>query len=73
VVCDSPATEFLTANENGFVFPRGDEDELAERVQTYLSKPGVREQHAENAVEYAREELAWERIAEKSIEIYEQI
>lgn len=73
VVCDSPATEFLTANANGFVFSRGDKEELANQVQMYLSNPRLREQHAENAVEYAQEELAWSQIAKKSIEIYKQL
>lgn len=73
VVCDSPATEFLTANDNGFVFSREDKEQLANRIQTYLSKPSMREQHAQNAIEYAQEELAWERIAEKSIEIYKEL
>jgi glycosyltransferase involved in cell wall biosynthesis len=73
VVCDSPATEFLTANENGFVFSRGKREELASQIQKYLSKPSVREQHAKNAIEYAQKELAWERIAEKSIKIYKEL
>jgi glycosyltransferase involved in cell wall biosynthesis len=73
IVCDSPATEFLTANDNGLIFPRREQEELTNRVQMYLSKPSMREQHAKNGVEYVQKKLAWEQIADKSIEIYKQL
>ncbi|AUV82857.1 hypothetical protein C2R22_15425 [Salinigranum rubrum] len=71
VVCDSEATTFLTAYDNGLVFARGDVAELATELRRYLDDETLRATHAARAIEYARERLSWERIAERSIELYE--
>jgi glycosyltransferase involved in cell wall biosynthesis len=70
VVCDSEATTFLTAYDNGLVFPRGDVPALVDRLERYLDDE-LRSAHAARAVTYARERLSWERIAERSIHLYE--
>lgn len=72
VVCDSTATSFLVENDNGLVFTRGDVDALSDRLETYLRDPDLRASHASNAVELANERLSWDRIAERSIEIYRE-
>ncbi len=71
VVCDSEATTFLTAHDNGLVFPRGDAPALVAKLRQYLDDETLRSSHAARAVTYARERLSWEKIAERSIEIYE--
>lgn len=70
VVCDSRATAFLLANDNGLSFPRGDAAELARRLETYLRDDDLRGRHATNAVERVRNELAWREVAKRSLEVY---
>jgi glycosyltransferase involved in cell wall biosynthesis len=70
VVCDSEATSFLTAYDNGLVFPRKDCTALVDRLTSYLSDEELRTAHGARAVEYATERLSWAKIAERSIELY---
>jgi glycosyltransferase involved in cell wall biosynthesis len=70
VVCESNATSFLVANDNGLRFDRGDVSELAARLTTYLSDPDIGRRHEKNAESYATERLSWDTIAEESIRFY---
>ena len=70
IVSNEDAMAYLVSNENGFIFPSGNEQILAERVQMYLDNPSLLEAHSQNAAQFARNELYWENIAKKSIEIY---
>jgi glycosyltransferase involved in cell wall biosynthesis len=70
VVCDSEATAFLTAYDNGLVVPRGDAVALRERLSRYLTDPDLRATHAARAAAYARERLSWVKVAERSVELY---
>jgi glycosyltransferase involved in cell wall biosynthesis len=72
IVCDTPATSFLTANENGLVFEHGDVRALTERLETYVVDSNLRERHGDRSLALARKELAWRRIAERSIDIYRE-
>jgi hypothetical protein len=44
---------------------------LATELRRYLDDETLRATHAARAIEYARERLSWERIAERSIDLYE--
>jgi len=72
VVCDSPATAFLTKRDNGLSFPRGDADALADRLIDYGDHPKRRARAAVAGAAYAREELAWSEIAATSLQIYRE-
>jgi len=72
IVCDSPATSFLTKRDNGRSFPRGDDEALADRVIDYAEQPKQRARDGLAAATYAREELAWSEIGADSIEIYRE-
>jgi glycosyltransferase involved in cell wall biosynthesis len=72
VVCDSPATTFLTGRENGLVFDRHDVPALAARLRQYVDDPALRARHAAAAARLATEELSWTRIAERSIDLYRE-
>lgn len=69
-VCESRATSFLTANDNGLTFERGNADELAERLLRYVDDPALLASHAERSAALASEELSWRGVARRSIEIY---
>jgi glycosyltransferase involved in cell wall biosynthesis len=71
IVCDSEATRYLTAYDNGLVFPRGDIAALTDEIRRYLDDESLRAVHADRAFAYAHECLSWERIAERSVDIYE--
>jgi glycosyltransferase involved in cell wall biosynthesis len=70
VVCDSAATDFLIANENGASFERGNSVKLATVISQLVSNPDQIDTFSQNAVEYAQDELSWRKIAERSIEFY---
>lgn len=72
IVCESPATEFLVANENGITFPRGDIEHLSSTISSYLQNGQRREQHSVRTLEYVSSALSWESIAEQSLELYQQ-
>lgn len=72
VVCDSAATDFLIANENGASFERDNPVELAAVISQLVSNPDQIDTFSQNAVAYAQDTLSWRRIAERSIEFYRE-
>ena len=72
ILCDSPATNFIVKNDNGFSFERGNVVELTEKIIEYVNNPNLIKEHGEKAVKLIKNELSWEKIAEKSISIYKK-
>lgn len=70
IVCESDATSFLVANDNGMSFERGNVSGLVASAIKYLSDADARAKHSENALKYAVDHLSWEKISKKSINIY---
>jgi glycosyltransferase involved in cell wall biosynthesis len=72
IVSDDEAMGYLVSNENGLSFPKGDEKSLANKIQMYLKDRKLLDTHSQNAAQFARDELYWDNIAEKSIRIYNE-
>lgn len=73
IIGDNTATEHLVKSANGMVFHRDSTQDLRDKMTKYLENPQLVCQHSDNAVEYASEELSWEGIAKKSIDIYQNV
>jgi glycosyltransferase involved in cell wall biosynthesis len=72
IVCDSIATNFLIANDNGVSFERGDPQALLGSIHQLISNPNEIKRYSDNAVEYAQNRLSWEKVAERSVELYRE-
>ncbi|PGF17160.1 hypothetical protein CP556_14245 [Natrinema sp. CBA1119] len=72
IVCHSTATDFLIANENGMTFERGNSKVLASIISQLISDPDRINSYSKKAIEYAQTELSWQKIAERSIELYQE-
>ncbi|WP_158598214.1 glycosyltransferase [Falsibacillus albus] len=60
-------------NENGVLFTPGSSVELADAVSSLLSNPAKAARIAENAYKIAITLFGWERISEKTMNVYEDI
>ena len=58
---------------NGFLVDPGNEKQLAEKIRYLIDNPEERERMGENSRKLAREEFDWKKIAEKYLEIYEEV
>jgi glycosyltransferase involved in cell wall biosynthesis len=72
IVCDSIATNFLIANDNGVNFERDDPQALSDSIHQLVSNPNEIKYYSDNAIEYAQNKLSWEKVAEQSIELYRE-
>ena len=72
IVCDSIATNFLIANDNGVSFERGDPQALSGSIHQLISNPNEIKRYSDNAVEYAQNRLSWEKVAKRSVELYRE-
>lgn len=73
IVSDSEATEFLIQNGNGVALSKVSPEELANAIKLYSDNPERTKKHENNAVQFSKENLSWESIAEESIKIYNSL
>lgn len=66
-------TEVVEDGMTGFIVPPGDSGTLADAIIKILMEDDLRKQMGENAYRKMKEELSWDKIAEKTIEIYEEL
>jgi starch synthase len=64
--------EVVDDGETGLVVPPGDEKALAEAIVSLLRDSGRRHAMGRKAYEKATTEMSWERIAEQTLEVYEE-
>jgi len=65
--------EVVEEGVTGFIVPPGDADALAEAIIKLLKDDRLRKEMGENAYKKMQEELSWDKIAEKTIEVYNSI
>lgn len=74
VVADIPANrEWIEDGENGFLFPPGDADALAEKVVECLGRPELRARAREVNVRIIEQRAQWRSNIEKLIELYSDV
>ncbi|MDY6895332.1 MAG: glycosyltransferase, partial [Thermotogota bacterium] len=59
--------------KTGYVVPPKDSGALADAIIKLLQNDDLRKEMGENAYEKAKEELSWDSIAEKTIEVYKKV
>jgi len=64
--------EVVENGKTGFIVPPRDEKALAEAIVKLLKDDELRKQMGENAYRKMKEELSWDKIAEKTIEVYKE-
>jgi starch synthase len=57
----------------GFIVPKKDSDALADAIITILKDDEIRKQMGENAYRKMKDDLSWNKLAEKTQKIYENI
>lgn len=65
-------SEVVDDGITGFIIPPKDSESLAKTVSTILNNSDLRKQMGENSYKKMKEELSWEKISKKSIEIYKK-
>lgn len=58
---------------NGFLVEEGNERQLAEKIRRLMFHPVERERMGKNSRKLAEEKFNWDKVAEKYLEIYEEI
>ncbi|MDO8727134.1 MAG: glycosyltransferase family 4 protein [Candidatus Methanoperedens sp.] len=64
--------EIVENGKTGFIVPSKDANALAEAIIKLLRDDKLRKQMGENAHRKMKEELSWDKIAEKTIEVYKE-
>lgn len=64
--------EIVDDGVTGFIVPPKDSDALANAILRLLRNDELRKQMGENGYRKMKEELSWEKIAEKTIEVYKE-
>ena len=64
--------ELVGHGKTGLLVPPNDENALAEAVIRLLKNDELRREMGENAYRKMQEEMSWDRIAEKTIEVYKE-
>lgn len=64
--------EVVEDGVTGFIVPPKDSDALADAIVKILKDDDLRRRMGENAYRKMKDELSWEKIAEKTIEIYKE-
>lgn len=65
--------EVVENGKTGFIVPSKDSNALAEAIIKLLKDDKLRKQMGENAYRKMKEELSWDKIAEKTIEVYKSV
>jgi len=65
--------EIVEHGKTGLLVPPKDEKALAEAIITLLKDDKLREEMGENAYKKSIEELSWDKIANKLIEVYKEV
>jgi glycosyltransferase involved in cell wall biosynthesis len=65
--------EVVEDGKTGFIVPPRNPEALAEAIIKLLKDDELRKEMGENAYKKTKEELSWDKIAEKTIEVYEDI
>jgi glycosyltransferase involved in cell wall biosynthesis len=66
------ASEIIQNGINGLVVSHEDSKGIAERLGFLINRPDIRRELAENALEYVRSHLSWERFAERMEKEFER-
>lgn len=66
-------SEVVDDGKTGFIVPPKDEKALADVIVVILKDDKLRKQMGENAYKKMKEELSWDEIAEKTIEVYKNV
>ena len=72
IVTTEMACDFLISNSSGFAFEKGDHIALSKIMMRYVEEPQMRIEQGRRTLELVLQKLSWSRIAEQSIDIYEQ-
>lgn len=59
--------------QTGLLVPPGDAHRLAEAIITLLKDASLRRKMGQQAQEFAKTELSWQRIAQKTLSVYQQV
>lgn len=70
VAPDNLATSYLIESGNGLAFQPDDEIGLMQIMLRYIEEPQLRQQHGEKSVHVAKNQLSWEAVARKSLNLY---
>jgi alpha-maltose-1-phosphate synthase len=65
--------EVVDDGKTGFIIPPKDSELLAEAIIKLLKNDKLRKEMGENAYNKMKEELSWDKIAEKTIEVYKDV
>lgn len=65
--------EVVENGKTGFIVPSKDSNALAEAIIKLLKDDKLRKEMGENAHRKMKEELSWDKIAEKTIEVYKNV
>ena len=65
--------EVVDDGKTGFIVPPRDEKALAEAIIKLLKDDELRKGMGENAYKKMKEKLSWDKIAEKTVEVYKEI
>jgi glycosyltransferase involved in cell wall biosynthesis len=66
------ASEIVQNGVNGLVVGHADPQGIAERVEFLMNRPDIRRELGENAREYVKSNLSWEKFAEKMEETFKK-
>jgi len=74
VAFDMPyVREFLTDDYNAFLVPRGNVDDLCDRILTLLLDKKLRVRIGQNAYRYVKANHNWNSLVDKYLEVYEKV
>jgi len=65
-------SEILQSGVNGIVIDHAKPEEIAEQVELLMNNPNLRKKLGENAYEYVRNNLSWEKYAKNMESVFEQ-
>lgn len=65
--------EIVEHQKTGLIVPPGDEKKLAAAIIYLLQNRDIRKQYGENAYLKARNEMSWENVAERTVEVYRSL
>jgi glycosyltransferase involved in cell wall biosynthesis len=66
-------SEVIKNGENGFLIPPGDADTLKEKILELASNKDLRKEIGERNSELVKEKYSWNKIAEKIMEVYDEV